>query len=167
MGGDVGDFMTAIDLFLARSPIAEELAGHFKGIEPREIVVGWRRGSSVKYNGPELKELWMPLKIPFNPEGSTLELVRSCDKCGRREYKYLGIEEPPHEEKIEDRWEMVARRPRKPGMGVILPESALQGCDFFDYGNNFHMCTARAKEYIESRGWTNIEFIEYGEVIED
>ena len=104
----------------------------------------------------------MPLKVPFNPDRSTIELVRSCDKCGRQEFKFLGIEEPPHEEKVGDRWEMVARRPRKPGMGVILPRSAIGKNDFFDYGNNFHMCTQRAKEYIEARKWTNIEFLEYG-----
>ena len=108
----------------------------------------------------------MPLKVPFNPERSTLELVRSCEKCGRREYKYLGIEEPPHEEKVGERWEMVPRRPRQPGMGVILPQSAVGDNDFFDYGNNFHMCTQRAKDYIESREWTNIEFVEYGEIID-
>ena len=160
--------MTGIDVILVREDAGLELAAAFEGIDLLDVVIEPpKQKVAATYDGPPVKEVWMPLKVPFNPDRSTLELVRSCDKCGRQEFKFLGIEESPHEEKVGDRWEMVARRPRKPGMGVILPRSAIGKNDFFDYGNNFHMCTQRAKKYIEANKWTNIEFLEYGEVVDE
>jgi hypothetical protein len=168
IGGRVGDFMTAIDWAVAKRNVAEELVSKFQGIKIETVLIAPpKRGSAAKYKGPEMVELRMTLQIPFNPERSTLKLVESCEKCGRSDYKIVGIEEPPHEEKIGDRWEMVELRPRKPHMGVILPRSVIGTHDFFAYGNGFKMCSQSAKSYIESRGWTNIRFREFGEIVNE
>lgn len=158
--------MTAIDLLLAQTRVSEELVASFKGVEPRRVVISPpKRGTSVKYEGPELVELWMSLRLPYNPEQSTLKLLRSCEKCGRAQYEVLGVEQIPHEEKIGEHWERVSHKAREPGKGVRIARSTLVGADFFDFGDGYQLCTDRAKSFIESKGWTNITFLEYGEVI--
>ena len=154
-------------LMLATEKVVSELISNFKGLEAREVIIASSgEYGAADYNGEPIRELWCRNKVSWNPGASSLLLRKRCEVCGRAAYDVLGIEEPPHEEKIGDRWQMVPRRPREPGAGVILPSSVVRGDDFFDYGNNFHMCVQRAKDFIEERGWTNISFLEYGEIVD-
>ena len=165
-GGPVGDFISADGHLVARREVAEELASRFTQIQPTPLTVSEpKRGEAVRYKGPELLELHVSFRVAFNPSISSLTLRTCCQGCGRVDYDVEGVELPRREVKIGDRWEMVNREPRKPGQGVILFEEDLDGRDFFTYGRWLPLCTERAKDYIEDRGWTNVSFTEYGEVV--
>lgn len=163
MGGPVGDFMTTGNFLVARREVAEELASNFTQIRLSPIVVS---ESKPRYKGPEMLELELPFVVPFNPNISTLRMGSFCRHCGRVRYEVEGIELRAREVKIGERWEMVDPEPRKPGQGVIVFERDLDGRDFFTFGWDwFRLCTQRAKDHIEERGWTNVSFTEYGEVV--
>lgn len=166
VGGPVGDFMDAIDFLVARREVAEELALSFTEIRPSPIVVnGPKRGEAVRYKGPEMLELRLAFVVPYNPGISSLRMRSCCTGCRRVSYEVEGMELRPREVKIDDRWVMVDREPRQPGQGVIVFEQDLDGRDFFTFGDWLQLCTERAKRFIEERGWTNVSFIEYGEVV--
>lgn len=177
-GGETRDFRRSpMDSYIATRAIGEELALHFKGVEPKPLYIlrspysgPWHdkkvRGAHI-YKGSELVELWLPHDVPIDLSGrSTLELSGGCEACGRKPiYKIIGMEEeikgPPRGQEMYT-W---VRQPRDPEKGLFIPESQLAGNHFFTYGGLWNYCTEDVKKYIEDKGWTGIEFWECGTVV--
>jgi hypothetical protein len=56
--------------------------------------------------------------------------------------------------------------PRKRGKGLFVEESQLDGCDFFRAKyTGLTLCTDKAKNFIVERGYGNVDFLEYGDII--
>ena len=175
----VADFASGISCGLATEETGFELAERFEGlaIAPVAIYQGdsGERGKSgrklraLKYNGPPLVELVWTHRLLWDWEQSTLN-VSICPECGRATHpvEVLGVEVPAHDEKIGERWEPVPTSPREPGKGIIIPQSQMGNKHFVQYGDNrFRLCTEEVKDFIESKGWALVEFVEYGEVVPD
>lgn len=161
----MGDFTSAIGPILALRSVGEELARVFGGLDLLPICVTKPKGE----RGTRIQEKVWHLKptrlIRYNPELSTLERKACCDVCGRRSYRILGTETDPGEELIGERWEPVPGKPRQPGNGVLLPRSAIEGTPIFLY-EPFTLVTDDVRRFIEGKGWTNVWFQEYGEVVD-
>ena len=175
----MADFAADLSCDLSKEAVGRELAASFEGlaIAPARIYEGEsverdRRGrklNALKYDGPPLVELVWTHRLLWDWEQSTLN-VSICPVCGRATYpvEVLGVEVPAHDEKIGERWQPVPTTPREPGKGIIIPQSQMGNKHFVQYGDNrFRLCTEEVKDFIESKGWTLVEFVEYGEVVPD
>jgi len=160
----IADFTSAGGAILATRDTAQELAQTLMGLLPRPTVLQGRFRGRRSYDGPELLELVFEKTISWNPKVSTLE-VHFCEGCQRPDkVKVLNVETREHEEEVgPNRYRIVPHAARTPGKGILLNQSELEDNDFFFYGDRFFMCTEKARRFIVSRQWTNIEFLEYGE----
>ena len=161
-----GDFACAMGGVWARLEIAEELARVFCGLKVLPIVINRPKGKKGRILEDMYREIRPELDLPWNPEQSTLDLHASCEKCGRTRYRPLGVQ--PYE-----KWHTVYRDgepfdeptgPRTPGMGVFVTESELGGRELFGI-DGILLCTEAVKSYVEAKQWTNIRFLEWGDVI--
>jgi hypothetical protein len=162
---DESDFCTTIGPMLAKAQVARSLAERFSCLRLLPIRVVKPTGRKAREMECRYFEFRPRLVLPPFPELSTVRLSTKCDKCGRKDYELVGIEQGPSEEKIGDRWEPVPMKPRLPGNGIVVQVSDLGGDDFFET-HGFIICNETGREFIESHGWTNVCFPEYGEVIE-
>ena len=57
--------------------------------------------------------------------------------------------------------------PRQPGKGIFVREADLGGADFFEVVEfpSRVLCTDRAKCFIEEQEFTNVTFLEVGDLI--
>jgi hypothetical protein len=75
------------------------------------------------------------------------------------------METVPREVKVGDRWERVRGEPRLPGMGALIPRRLTEGESFFHL-NGFLLCDERGREFLERGQYTNVAFLEAGELVE-
>ncbi len=119
----------------------------------------------LPYSGPPLMELVVGHQAPILPETTTVVMDR-CATCGRENRHLTGVEIKQHRwsQEIED---LVPRYvPRTPGQGVFVSKS--------DVGHGIFranmivpgiLCTDEVKAVIEGAKLTNIDFLEYGDVV--
>lgn len=154
--------------FVARAEVAEQLANAMNCLraEDAKVFIDYRR--KRPYEGPAVKELIFTHRIPWNPKLPSLD-IQLCPGCGRaNRVKLHDVESGPYEDLIAERWEMMPSKPRVPGRGIIVLKKDVGDCDFFVYGDTrFELCTARARAYIEGKGWSGLQFLEYGEIVPD
>jgi hypothetical protein len=132
-----------------------------------------RRGRGSKprvwlpYDGPALVELIVQRRVAALPATTTTDGVR-CDVCGQAEPDLVGVEEKHH------RWNPAKKRlvpihvPREEKKGLFVRHADLLGDQFFRVDWPFSallMCTDEAKSRIETLGFTNIDFLLYGEAV--
>ena len=57
--------------------------------------------------------------------------------------------------------------PRETGKGFFIPESALDGCDVMrvSHFEAWSLCTDRFRDFVLKRGYTNVAFLEVGDVV--
>jgi hypothetical protein len=174
--GRHGDFMSGPGpIKLATRPIAEELRDTFEGLEIKQVLMrkGTRQpemqgipGTAI-YEGPELVEIWIKHSLSIVETKHTFP-TQTCPACTRtRISNWSGVAHGPLADLEDGRSVMKLPEPRQPGKGVFIKESQMQGEDFIRFGRFLPLCTQRVKEFIEARGWTNIEFFEYGDVVPD
>jgi hypothetical protein len=91
------------------------------------------------------------------------------ENCGKEYREYYGYEQDVCEDYNPKKGDLVYKHiPRVKGCGYFVRRSALMGCDIFRLEDlNWVFCTDRVKLLIESGGFTNIRFLEMGDVIED
>lgn len=129
-----------------------------------------RKGSKklvwLPYEGPPIYGLWATTWVHADLSRSSLQLVHECPACGWKAYKLEGIEEKS------SRWDNVKKDlvpvhvPRSPGKGIFIHEADLKGVNVFRiYEWGRLVCTERLKNIIEQNGFTNIEFVEAGDVL--
>jgi len=90
---------------------------------------------------------------------STVEVDYTCEACDVVRYKrFFGIE------KKNSRCHV----PRTPGEGLFFRRSDLGGAGFFKPRHaGFRLCTQQARVFIEEQQYTNVEFMEVGELLPD
>ena len=119
------------------------------------------------------RAIGMPLHAPRQPKPLTQigsippglrlaaldwQLCPTCTKASKVNIR--GVETREHEVEIgPDRYRMIPHKSREPGMGILLHQSESVGSDLLIYGDTrLFMCNEKAKAYIQSKEWTNIEF---------
>lgn len=122
----------------------------------------------LPYDGPELIELISTYTVPLH-DMTTQEVISRCTACGRERCQITGFQLKEH------RWDsakMVAveyDRPRLEKQGVFLRRSDVTGHFVFRATGcpNWILCTDEFKHFIEEHGFTNIDFLEWGEIVDD
>jgi hypothetical protein len=168
----IADFTNGVGCIIVKEEIADALLSRFKGFEKGRVVMapdpkGKRPKRITKrtklrvwlpYDGPPLVWLHIVHEAPLLPQ-STVTVEEHCPTCGYTLYReFVGIEEK----------NSARHTRRQPGKGFFFSHQALAGRDFFcPKHTGFNLCTDRAKEFILSRGWNNIEFLEVGDILAD
>jgi hypothetical protein len=166
----IGDFTHARAHLVVRKDAATALQSRFRGFrlgaiempdhpnlrKPTRITKRTPKRVWLPYDGPELCELVVEREVPLLPE-STVTVESMCDSCGRPTYSsFDGMEERSG----------TGRKLREPGKGLLFRATDLQRSDFFRAAfTGLSLCTDAAKTFIESRGFTNIEFLESGDIL--
>ncbi len=159
-----GDFCSGIGPLLARREVAHVLASEFESIVllPIHVVKSSKRRAHAFQQ--EYVELCPRQQfIPWMTE--TRLITNTCRLCRRRLDQMADHDLFfARNECIDGRWVHIPPSPRKPGVGILMPYESIRGLDIFGF-NSFLICTPVVKSFIESRGWSNVSFVEYGEVV--
>ena len=172
-GSDVvGDFVNAMGRVVVQARVATRLLKHFSGFKkgpvemfdhpnlrlPNRVTKRTARRVWLPYDGPKLCELVITREVPLHPK-STVEIEVVCQACGRIQYKaFLGVSKKSLDKTI----------PRKPGKGLFFRKKDLRSADFFrPKYTGWNLCTDRAKKLIKEAGYTNIEFLEVGDILDE
>lgn len=120
----------------------------------------------LPYTGPELVELWPDTTAPFLPT-STITTANQCVMCGRQSRRISGIEVKSHLYNP-DLGELVPDlHPRVPGQGLFIAAPNVQETPIFrvEEFSEAIFCTSHVKSFLKHERFTNIEFLEYGDVV--
>ncbi|MEQ8791448.1 MAG: hypothetical protein RIC55_34615 [Pirellulaceae bacterium] len=171
-GSDViGDFIHAGARIVVRESAADRLRERFTGFEkapvkmldhpklysPERITKRTPKRIWLPYEGPPLCELRVSRHVELAPE-STVVIERVCGACGAIVYKgFEGMETKNSR----------VHTPRAPGKGLFVKRSQLEGDDFFKpRDTGLSLCTEAVKEYIQEQGFSNIDLLEAGELLD-
>jgi len=179
----IGDFTCAgiCDGFIVKKSVGDELSRSFRGFElgsvrmiqhsklrrPVRVTKRTKPRIWLPYEGPELCELWIPLMVPIDRARSTCHVAMRCSTCGRERYTVEGCE------RTEGHWDKHRRRylsdryPREPGKGAFVQMQHLHGAGIFRIRElrGWVFCTDDVKYLVEERQYTNISFLECGDVV--
>ena len=165
---EVGDFTSAGARIVCKESVAT-LIGRFKGWEARSIQFNDHPKLHKPAGGSRVRRIWLPYEGPPLVEVAPTFLVKDpapettfaveqrCEACGVPAYKrFDGVEQ----------WDSRGRRGRSPGKGLFVKESDLRGNDIFGlFGTGLVLATDRVRETIVSEDFSNVAFLEYGQVI--
>ncbi len=115
----------------------------------------------LPYSGPQLRELWVTAWTSLDPLRSTVTQVENCD--GSRHFDVSGVQ---RREKTwdQERAELVTViHPRIEGEGIIVPR--MRGIFRIREFPTWVFCTDDVKRLIEEHEFTNVSFLEMGEVL--
>lgn len=164
-GNLVPDFLYS-SYVICKREIAMELKQKFKSLEigelewhknPKEIVAkDIRRLKWLPKEEVDLVHIYSKINIPILPQ-STVIISKGND--GKDWIKdYIG----------EETLFGTKHTPRELGKGIFIDKRELGGYDFFRIEKStFLLCTENVKEYIEKRGFSNVLFLEVGDIIEN
>jgi hypothetical protein len=165
-GNVIPDFIFSAYI-ICRKEIAEDLESRFKGINT--VKLSWEKNpkESAAKNTNRLK--WLPTEnvelsgvfsdvaIPVLPQstvkyGISGQTGRNC------------IKEVVGGAKLQGDIIM----PREQGMGLFFSADDVGNYDFFkpEDASSFFLCTETAKAYIENKKYSNIIFLEVGDVVD-
>lgn len=120
----------------------------------------------LPYTGPKLVELVIDLYVHALPETTTIVMDR-CDTCGRENRHLTGVESkkrvwsPARRELVPD------QTPRVPGQGLFVSCAEVGAAGLFrtyEFPGTL-LCTDGVKAAIEEAKLTNIDFLEYGDLV--
>ncbi len=117
----------------------------------------------LPYSGPNLWDLWVTAWTRLDRDRSTVSEEHRED--GTVAYNVSGVQ---HEETSWDqqRMELVKRmQPRIPGEGVFVPP--IRGIFRVEETPAWIYCTDDVKQLIEDRDFTNVSFLEMGDVLDE
>ena len=184
LGSDeLGDFTWALGapevVITARA--TDLLLSEFQGFKPSRVVMqqdpeitqGRRRSKQserrvwLPYNGPPLRELWVTRYLNADRSRSTVRETLNCACCGRIDYQIDGIERRSSRFDQQKKQLVEIHAPRVSGQGIYVHEEDLRGADFFEVVEfpDRVLCTDQAKRFIEEHRFTNVAFLEVGDVI--
>lgn len=113
----------------------------------------------------ELEELWIDTIVPIDRERSAVQ-CQTCTTCGEDDCKLTGTEtwDSTFDWTVEDL--VYTRIPRARGGGIVIDAAALGDTNLFRVreARLAILCTDRLRDLILDGGFTNIDFLEYGEV---
>jgi hypothetical protein len=168
----IGDFTNAVGPIVVKETIADTLLERFAGFEkgrvvmapdpkgnrPKRITKRTKPRVWLPYDGPPLAWLRISKEVPLLPRSSVTTAFH-CSTCGKTIFgEFAGIELKNSSH----------HAPRQAGKGLFFRKRDLGGADFFrPTHTGFKLCTDRAKDFILSKGWNNIEFLEVGDILAD
>ena len=179
----IGDFTCTgvCDGFAIVESVGRELQARFKGFElgpvkmiqqpsltrPKRTTKQIQPRVWLPYAGPTLQELWVTAAVRMDAGRTTARLARRCTKCGEERYELRGMQ------RIDWNWDKAKRQmlyvhvPRAPGEGLYVRARDLRGADVFRVHefSGWVLCTDSVKDFVEEAGFTNIRFMEMGDVI--
>jgi hypothetical protein len=160
-GSDViGDFawLGADDEVVVTQHVRIALEGRFRGFElrsiefwqdpklkrPQRITRRTKPRIWLPYEGPPLWDLWVTAWCHLNLDRSSETLEKECSTCGEKFYKG-----PPFEERH-----------------LVVDPTSWDGSDIFHIYEypRWIFCVERVKEFIEQASFTNVSFLEDGEI---
>lgn len=155
------DFIPTHYNIVGRQNCLEDLSLNFNGISLKEIKIEQnpkekkvKNKESLKWlpnNYPKLLKLEVTKKVPLNSKSTVL-----YDEDGYIE-EIEGIEEVRGNEII---------KLREQGKGLFINKEDVKNVSFFSPINtSYSLCTEHVKEYIEEKKYTNICFLEVGNII--
>jgi hypothetical protein len=156
---DFTDVISSTRRMIARREVFDELAARFGVItpgpiemvqnpklkRPTRITKRTRKRVWLPYEGPPLVEIWTEQWAHCDLARSSLERGLRCELC-----PWSGV------------WGI-----RPGGVGLVVSRAELQGADIFrTWEIPSLLVTERVKGFILERGYTNIDFIERGQVVD-
>lgn len=170
-GNDVvGDFISAGAKIVVREAIVDDLLEHFCGIRKGRVNFfdhpNLYRPETITKKTP--RRIWLPYSISSLCEivvekevvldqRSTVVLEKECEQCGARLYKrFDGVEIRNSREHIQ----------RFPGHGLFVKKESVEGFGLFRPSfTGLVLCTDQVRQFIQARALSNIEFLEYGNLV--
>ena len=164
-GNVIPDFLYG-GYIVCKREIVKELKQKFESLEigelewhknPKEIVAkDIRRLRWLPKEEVDLVHIYSKKYIPILPQ-STVIIEK---KANGEEYidSYIGVES------------IIGTKhtPREFGKGIFIDKRELGDFDFFSIEKSYPLlCTENVKKYIEKRGFSNVLFLEVGDVIEN
>ena len=164
-GNIIPDFIFSV-YSISKTKIIEDLQNRFNGLEKIKLLWEKNPKEEVAKNIYRLK--WLPkekvdlsamittAQIPFLSQST---VVYSMDSGGKKYIdKVIGIENYYGGNLL----------PRESGKGFFFDKKAISDYDFFtpiDIPNTRIYCTEKVKLYIQDKEYTNVYFIEVGDII--
>ena len=168
----VGDFTLAFPRgVVVTERVAVELSAQFEGItfgpvcfyeDPKLVRTKKIKVPQIRlpYVGPPLSYIYPEAEVPPNLSQSSFDIDEKNQKDGALG-NLMGVE----------RVEWVERRPklveRIPGKGLFVDKHDVGGIDIFrvlDFPN-WIFCADRVRRYVLDKGYTNVGFLEMGNVL--
>lgn len=167
----VGDFVNAGADIVLQDRVAEQLRRIASGFTTAAITFydhpNLRKPATapegdteariwLPYEGPPVSQLIVERKVPL-ADRSTVEVDRICEACSTIRYKRIvGVQKKTRS----------LSKPRVEGQGLFVHGGDLKGDEIFSpIGTSLTLCTNKVREFIESEGFSNVELLEYGDVI--
>jgi hypothetical protein len=155
----IGDFVWPgfDDTVVVSQRVRETFESHFRGFEckpvemrqkaslkrPKRITKRTRPRVWLPYEGPPLWHLWVTASAHMDLKKSGYEVVKVCSTCGRVSY---------NNPSFEDRY-------------FVVDMETWGGEDIFRlYPSGVVFCTPKVKDFVEDHGFTNVSFLEDGEI---
>lgn len=178
----VGDFSwPGCGRAIIKKRISDDMLKRFSMLELREIEMIQDHHLRVPKNKSKAKQrVWLPYDgeplvelvplccFPESPR-TTNRVAFRCDVCGRETTQLEGFELKEH------RWDQIKQdlvpymKPREAGRGLFISRNFVKDCPIFRVESFLSsiFCLNEFKNFIEDQGYTNIDFLEYGEVSDD
>jgi hypothetical protein len=160
-------------------PVLKALSSQFDGIlagpiemvqkkkKPKRMTKRTKPRVWLPYEGEPLFELRAKRYVAIDYDRSTVK-VKECEGCSRIEYDVRGIEISKTKFDKET-WTLVPdHRPRVPGEGIFVRNSHMAGEDIFYVAalRGDVICTDRVRDFVLEQSYTNVTFLEVGDVVE-
>jgi len=134
---------------------------------PKRVNKRTRPRVWLPYQGPVLHDLWVASWAHVDLTSSSVRQIKKCSQCGYEAFEVDGIE------KRSSRWDKARRESikihqrRMPGKGLFIAEGDLEGADLFRVHEfpGWILCTDRLRKFICHQGFSNIEFLDVGDVV--
>ena len=165
----IPDFVFAIGPTIVRRSVADDLLTRFRGFAKGEIRMpdhpNLRRPEAITkrtakriwlpYEGPELCYLACD-EVDIHPK-TTATVDKDCSECGSKTYKRVsGIETKNSRSHVL----------RQSDCGLFFSRDAIGDRDIFRPRHmGFNLCTDRVRDFVRSQCWTNVEFLEVGDIL--
>jgi len=165
-GGREADFHSGGGVFMTSKGIANELSKAFSELEIHDINVHYptRKGRFSTH----LVEI-LPRKHVNDFRSDTLiqSVKRDCGHCHSRFFEFRKVDQVVTMSDAQGELDYRIVRYRPPDEGIVLRQSDVGEERIFQFGVGLLFCTEEVKDYVESRGWTNILFLAVGVIAND
>lgn len=158
-GKQIGDFVFCYFTKVCRQRTFDTLQKRFKGLQGLPVRINKTEKERTAKNPKRLR--WLPMEEVeltafFSPH--TVECLPESSLV-TNDHGIIRIEGI-----VELRGDLLT--PREAGKGLFFSKEAIGELDFFTLAStNFFLCTEAVKEFCEQAGFSNVQFLEVGEVV--